>query len=75
MGQLDASIVTVAFPALQRQFGAGLAVVQWVSLAYLLALTALLVPAGRWSDRTGRKLTYLYGFIAFGPGSPPPSAG
>ncbi|MGA9832657.1 MAG: MFS transporter, partial [Trebonia sp.] len=37
MGQLDASVVTVAFPALQRQFGAGLAAVQWVSLAYLLA--------------------------------------
>jgi len=65
MGQLDASIVTVAFPALQHQFGAGLAAVQWVSLAYLLALTALLVPAGRWSDRVGRKLTYLYGFVVF----------
>jgi MFS family permease len=66
MGQLDASIVTVAFPALQRQFGTGLAAVQWVSLGYLLALTALLVPAGRWSDRVGRKLMYLYGFVIFG---------
>jgi len=65
MGQLDASIVTVAFPALQRQFAAHLAAVQWVSLAYLLALTALLVPVGRWSDRAGRKLFYLYGFIVF----------
>jgi MFS family permease len=65
MGQLDASVVTVAFPALQRQFGAGLASVQWVSLAYLLVLTALLVPAGRWSDRAGRKLMYLYGFAVF----------
>jgi MFS family permease len=65
MGQLDASVVTVAFPALQRQFGAGLASVQWVSLAYLLVLTALLVPAGRWSDRAGRKLMYLYGFVLF----------
>ena len=65
MGQLDASVVTVAFPALQRQFGTGLAATQWVSLAYLLALTALLVPAGRWSDRAGRKLLYLYGFAVF----------
>src|ERR1700728_5122430 len=65
MGQLDASIVTVAFPLLQRQFGAGLAAVQWVSLGYLLALTALLVPAGRWSDRAGRQLMYLYGFVLF----------
>jgi len=65
MGQLDASVVTVAFPALQRQFGTGLAGVQWVSLGYLLALVALLVPAGRWSDRVGRKLSYLFGFVVF----------
>jgi MFS family permease len=65
MGQLDASIVTLAFPALQHQFAAGMASVQWVSLAYLLTLVALLVPVGRWSDRYGRKLVYLYGFVVF----------
>ena len=65
MGQLDASVVTLAFPALQRQFGVSLAEVQWVSLAYLLALVAVLVPVGRWSDRLGRKLVYLYGFVLF----------
>src|ERR1700685_3260680 len=65
MGQLDASVVTVAFPALQRQFGTGLAGTQGWSLASRLALTALLVPAGRWSDRAGRKLLYLYGFVLF----------
>lgn len=65
MGQLDASIVTLAFPALQRQFHTGLAAVQWVSLAYLVTLVALLVPVGRWSDRIGRKLVYLGGFVVF----------
>lgn len=65
MGQLDASVVTLAFPALQRQFAVGLAAVQWVSLAYLLVLVVLLVPVGRWSDRVGRKLVYLYGFLLF----------
>jgi MFS family permease len=65
MGQLDASVVTLAFPALQRQFHAGLAGVQWVSLTYLLTLIVLLVPVGRWSDRLGRKLIYLYGFVVF----------
>src|SRR3984957_17979738 len=65
MGQLDASVVTLAFPALQRQYGVALAGVQWVSLAYLLTLVALLVPVGRWSDRCGRKLVYLYGFVLF----------
>lgn len=65
MGQLDASIVTVAFPALQHQFHASLAGVQWVSLGYLLVLVALLVPTGRWSDRVGRKLCYMFGFVVF----------
>jgi MFS family permease len=65
MGQLDASVVTLAFPALQRQFSAGLAQVQWVSLAYLLVLIGLLVPVGRLSDRFGRKLSYLLGFVLF----------
>jgi MFS family permease len=69
MGQLDASVVTVAFPAMQRQFHAGLPMVQWVSLGYLLVLVALLVPAGRLSDRYGRKLAYLYGFLLFGAAS------
>ena len=41
---------------MQRQFSVSLAGVQWVSLAYLLTLVALLVPVGRWSDRYGRKL-------------------
>jgi MFS family permease len=68
MGQHDASVVTLAFPALQRQFAVGLAGVQWVSLAYLLTLVALLVPVGRWSDRYGRKLVYLYGAASLGRG-------
>jgi MFS family permease len=65
MGQLDASIVTLTFPALSRQFGASLAGVQWVSLSYLLTLVALLVPVGRLADSVGRKLVYLYGFAVF----------
>ncbi len=65
MGQLDASIVTLTYDPLQRQFGASLAAVQWVSLVYLLTLVALLVPIGRVSDSQGRKLLYLWGFAVF----------
>ncbi|GGK94050.1 MFS transporter [Sphaerisporangium melleum] len=65
MGQLDASIVTLIFPALQHEFGAPLAAVQWVAVAYLLALVALLAGAGRLADVAGRKLVYLYGFALF----------
>jgi MFS family permease len=65
MGQLDASIVTLTFRPMQREFGAPLAGVQWVSLIYLLTLVALLAPMGRISDARGRKLIYSYGFAAF----------
>jgi MFS family permease len=65
MGQLDASIVTLTFPALQREFQAPLAAVQWVSLTYLLTLVGLLVAAGQVADAMGRKLMYLQGFAVF----------
>lgn len=65
MGQLDASIVTSIFPSLQGEFGAPLAGVQWVSLAYLLTLVGLVVAAGRVADAAGRKLVYVQGFAVF----------
>jgi hypothetical protein len=65
MGQLDASIVTLTFRPMQHDFGAPLAAVQWVSLGYLLALVAMLAPAGRIADAVGRKLLYGYGFVVF----------
>ncbi|GDY30452.1 MFS transporter [Gandjariella thermophila] len=65
MGQLDASIVTLTFPALTGAFHTPLGAVEWVSLGYLLALVALLTPVGRVSDLFGRKLVYLQGFVVF----------
>jgi len=65
MGQLDASIVTITFPAMEHDFGVPVAAVQWVSLAYLLGLVAMLAPAGRLGDAAGRKLVYTYGFALF----------
>jgi len=65
MGQLDASIATLTYTSLERDFHTTSAAVSWVSLGYLLVLVALLVPVGRFSDAHGRKLCYLYGFIVF----------
>ena len=65
MGQLDASIVTLAFPTLRHDFAAPLADVQWVGQAYLLTLIALLTAVGRYADMIGRKLLYTYGFVIF----------
>ena len=65
MGQLDASIVSLAFPTLTRDFHATLGAVQWVGLAYLLVLVALVPAVGRYADMVGRKLLYTYGFVVF----------
>jgi EmrB/QacA subfamily drug resistance transporter len=69
MGQLDASIVTLAFPALERSFHAGVASVSWVGLSYLLVLVSTVAAVGRLADMVGRKLLYLYGFVIFVAGS------
>jgi EmrB/QacA subfamily drug resistance transporter len=69
MGQLDASIVTLAFPTLRHDFHASLASVQWVGQAYLLILIGLLTAVGSYADMIGRKLLYTYGFVVFVVGS------
>jgi len=65
MGQLDASIVTVALPTLQRTFDATVGAVTWVGLSYLLVLVATVTAVGRFADMWGRKLLYVYGFLIF----------
>lgn len=65
MGQLDASIVTVALPTLQRTFDASVGAVTWVGLSYLLVLVATVTAVGRFADMWGRKLLYVYGFLIF----------
>ena len=65
MGQLDASIVTVALPTLQQTFGVSVGAVTWVGLSYLLVLVATVVAVGRFADMWGRKLLYVYGFVIF----------
>ena len=65
MGQLDASIVSVALPAIGRDLGGSVGAVEWVALAYLLTLVGLVAPVGRLADSVGRKSLYVYGFAVF----------
>ncbi len=65
LGQLDASIATLVLPTLESVFHAPVASVEWVALAYLLALAALVVPFGRLADLVGRKMLYTLGFVVF----------
>ena len=65
MSQVDASIVTLAYPTLQRHFNVSVGAVTWVGLAYMLTTVSTLVVLGRISDMVGRKVIYVYGFGIF----------
>lgn len=62
---LGTSIANVGLPTLATTFGASFQAVQWVVLAYLLALTSLVVGAGRLGDLVGRRRLLLGGMLLF----------
>lgn len=62
---LDATVVSIANPAIAKDLGADLSGLQWVTNAYLLSLAVTLIPAGKIADRFGRKRTFLTGVIGF----------
>jgi EmrB/QacA subfamily drug resistance transporter len=65
LSSLGTSIANVALPTLAQAFAASFQDVQWVVLAYLLAITTLIVMAGRLGDMTGRRRLLLAGFVLF----------
>lgn len=69
MSTLDASIVNVSLPTILSDFQSDLATIEWVVLAYLLTITALLLTFGRLADLAGRKKIYTIGFGVFTAGS------
>jgi EmrB/QacA subfamily drug resistance transporter len=69
MSSLDLFIVNLAFPYIGRQYGAGLSSLSWVLNGYTIVFAAVLVPAGRWADRIGRRRLFVAGLITFSVGS------
>ncbi len=69
MSALDLSIVNVALPTLKSTFGVSMALIEWITLAYMLALTVFLPLFGRLSDIYGRSKLYHIGFVVFSVGS------
>jgi MFS family permease len=58
-------MANVSLPSLTRAFGASFQQAQWVVLSYLLAMTAVVVVAGRMGDRLGRRRLLLTGLLLF----------
>jgi EmrB/QacA subfamily drug resistance transporter len=65
LSSLGASIANVGLPTLAQAFNAPFQQVQWVVLAYLLAITTLIVSVGRLGDVVGRRRLMLGGISLF----------
>src|SRR6185312_14916266 len=69
MSVLDVSIVNVAIPTMQRDFGSTTEEIQWVATAYSLAL-GVIVPVSAWAgDRFGSTRVYNLSLLGFAAGS------
>jgi EmrB/QacA subfamily drug resistance transporter len=66
---IDITIVTVALPAIGRDFHSPLSDLQWVIDAYALALAAGLLTSGSLGDLWGRRRLYVAGLLIFTAGS------
>jgi EmrB/QacA subfamily drug resistance transporter len=65
MPSLDTSIANAGLPTLAQAFTASFQAVQWIVLAYLLAITTLIVGVGRIGDIIGRRRLLLAGIFLF----------
>ena len=65
LSSLGTSIANVALPTLAEAFSASFHEVQWIVIAYLLAITISIVGVGRLGDRVGRRRLLLGGIALF----------
>jgi EmrB/QacA subfamily drug resistance transporter len=65
IASIDATVVGIALPAIGRNFGVGLTLLQWVVIAYTLVLAGLLLLAGALGDKYGRKKVFEIGVAWF----------
>jgi EmrB/QacA subfamily drug resistance transporter len=62
---IDATVVIVALPTIERELDLGLAGQQWIFLSYSLALAALYLVGGAVGDRYGRRDVFIAGAAGF----------
>jgi EmrB/QacA subfamily drug resistance transporter len=62
---LDATIVNVALPSIQKDLGLSESNLQWIVNAYALTFGGFLLQGGRAGDLAGRKKVFLIGLVVF----------
>lgn len=63
---LDSTIVNVSLPSMAKYFDTTTTGISWVSTAYLIAFSALLINFSKIADIFGRKKLFLIGLFLFG---------
>jgi len=66
LGCIDFTIVNTALPSIQAELNASVTQLQWVINIFMLALSALMVVAGRFADLHGRRKWLFIGMALFG---------
>ena len=62
---IDGTVVNLALPALQSEFGASVSAMQWVVESYALLLTSFMLVGGSLGDIYGRKRIFIAGVVVF----------
>lgn len=62
---MDAGVISIALPSLQRDFPVGATQVWWVLMAYFIAAASSAMVMGVVGDRLGRRRVYLWGQALF----------
>jgi MFS family permease len=62
---LDAAIVTVALPSIEKELDFSAQGLQWVVSAYALTFAGLLLLGGRAADLLGRRRVFIVGVVVF----------
>ena len=65
MAFIDATVILVALPVMQKELNATVTDVQWIVEAYVLFLSALILVGGSFGDRFGRRFIYGSGIAVF----------
>ncbi|MGW0880003.1 MFS transporter [Streptomyces sp. NPDC002671] len=65
MDLVDVTIVNIAIPSIQKDEGASLSQIQWITAGYALAFAAFLITGGRLGDIHGRRRLFLVGIAGF----------
>jgi EmrB/QacA subfamily drug resistance transporter len=66
---LDSTIVNVSLPSMSNYFNTDITGISWVSTAYLIPFSALLINFSKIADIFGRKKLFIIGLLVFGSSS------